>query len=299
MSSLEALIKQHNERTRIPIVTPICLTFHDNRDGGKGKDGGQSLRDEGDDDLKKPYKEVLKSPFTRRIIEFSAPSHRMPTNLKIYDGSTDPDDHINRFVGAANQREWEMPVWCRIFQQTLDGPARGCNLETVTEMMQRVDDFVKSEEAYKSKELLKGEQPERGMEHHSGVAGRLAWIMGTDTKRQKIMPEGTTTNRTQLEAALESRKLNHLVKDVKHMGNNRGRVVSSTVHAMVKFLTPIGIATLITRMAPVYECRWSEKRAVKHDEGIEVREPKEVKESREEKVLVNPTFLKQTVTIGT
>ncbi|GKD99488.1 reverse transcriptase domain-containing protein [Tanacetum coccineum] len=52
-------------------------------------------------------------------------SHRIPTNLKIYDGSTDPDDHITRFVRAANQGEWEMPVWCKMFQQTLDGPARG------------------------------------------------------------------------------------------------------------------------------------------------------------------------------
>ncbi|GKC47088.1 hypothetical protein Tco_1064810 [Tanacetum coccineum] len=74
-----SLIKQHNERARTPIVTPICLTFHDDGDGGKGKDIGQSSRDEGDEDLKKPYKEVLKSPFTRRIIEFSAPSLRMPT----------------------------------------------------------------------------------------------------------------------------------------------------------------------------------------------------------------------------
>nr|GEZ05592.1 reverse transcriptase domain-containing protein [Tanacetum cinerariifolium] len=78
-----------------------------------------------DDDPKRPYKEVLESPFTWRIIEFSAPSHGMPTNLRVYDGSTDPDDHISRFVGAANQGEWEMPVWCRMFQQTLDGPARG------------------------------------------------------------------------------------------------------------------------------------------------------------------------------
>ncbi|GJU97138.1 hypothetical protein Tco_1326409 [Tanacetum coccineum] len=49
----------------------------------------------------------------------------MPTNLRIYDGSTDPDDHVSCFVGAANQGKWHMPVWCRMFQQTLDGPARG------------------------------------------------------------------------------------------------------------------------------------------------------------------------------
>ncbi|GKA16635.1 reverse transcriptase domain-containing protein [Tanacetum coccineum] len=49
----------------------------------------------------------------------------MPTNIALYDGSTDPADHLNRFVGAANSREWPMPVWCRMFQQTLDGSARG------------------------------------------------------------------------------------------------------------------------------------------------------------------------------
>ncbi|GKE83014.1 reverse transcriptase domain-containing protein [Tanacetum coccineum] len=174
----------------------------------------------------------------------------MPTNLKIYDGSTEPDDHITRFVGLANQGEWEMAVWCRMFQQTLDEPTRGwfdrmpngcidswANLrerfverfalrkkcskdpmevskitrrtnttlpdfkehwteemgyiqgvpevmqisafmtyskcselarrfadrvpQTVTKMMQRLDDFVKSEEAYKSTEFPKGEHPER------------------------------------------------------------------------------------------------------------------------------------------
>ncbi|WP_254554295.1 hypothetical protein, partial [Salmonella enterica] len=55
----------------------------------------------------------------------------MPTNLKLYDGSADPDDHVNRFVGAANQGEWPMPVWCRMFQQTMDGAAQGwfSNLE--------------------------------------------------------------------------------------------------------------------------------------------------------------------------
>ncbi|GJS50812.1 reverse transcriptase domain-containing protein [Tanacetum coccineum] len=49
----------------------------------------------------------------------------MPTNIALYDGSTDPADHLNRLVGAANSGEWPMPVWCRMFQQTLDGSARG------------------------------------------------------------------------------------------------------------------------------------------------------------------------------
>ncbi|GKD52694.1 hypothetical protein Tco_1281670 [Tanacetum coccineum] len=116
ISSLKALVQLHNE-SPTGSVKPIRLSFDDEEQPEE--------KLEEPEDLRKPYKEVLKSPFSRRIIEFSAPNHRTPTNLKIYDGSTDPDDHITHFVGAANQGEWEMPVWCQMFQQTLDGPARG------------------------------------------------------------------------------------------------------------------------------------------------------------------------------
>lgn len=57
------------------------------------------------DDLSKPFKAASKSPFTRRIIDFSGPKNAkylMPSHIKLYDGSTDPDDHITRFEGAAN-----------------------------------------------------------------------------------------------------------------------------------------------------------------------------------------------------
>ncbi|GJT94154.1 reverse transcriptase domain-containing protein [Tanacetum coccineum] len=84
-----------------------------------------------------------------------------------------------------------------------------------------------------------------------------------------------------------------------HMGMRELRAVSSTVHAMVKLPTPRGIATLVARTTPVYKCRWSEKKMVKHDERIEVRELEGLEESEEEKVLVNPAFPEQTVMIGT
>ncbi|GJZ31996.1 reverse transcriptase domain-containing protein [Tanacetum coccineum] len=49
----------------------------------------------------------------------------MPANIKLYDGTTDPEDHLSRFASTANSGEWPMPVWYRMFQQTLDGSARG------------------------------------------------------------------------------------------------------------------------------------------------------------------------------
>ncbi|GJV97102.1 reverse transcriptase domain-containing protein [Tanacetum coccineum] len=49
----------------------------------------------------------------------------MPENIKLYDGTTDPEDHLSRFSSLANSGEWLMPMCCRMFQQTLDGSARG------------------------------------------------------------------------------------------------------------------------------------------------------------------------------
>ncbi|GKF59216.1 hypothetical protein Tco_0176002 [Tanacetum coccineum] len=102
ISSLKALIQLHNE-SPTGLVRPIRLSF-DNEGGPEEK------RDEEPEDLQKPYKEVLKSPFSSRISEFSSPNHRTPTNLKIYDGSTDSDYHITRFVRELNQGEWDMHV---------------------------------------------------------------------------------------------------------------------------------------------------------------------------------------------
>ncbi|GJW93056.1 reverse transcriptase domain-containing protein [Tanacetum coccineum] len=357
ISSLKALVQLHNE-SPTGLVTPIRLDFDD-------QEKPEEKPDEGAEDLRKPYKEVLRSPFSRRIVEFSAPHHRTPTNLKIYDGSTDPDDHITRFVGAANQGEWEMPVWCRMFQQTLDGPARGwfdrlpngcidnwtdlreafverfslrrkcCKdptevskivrkahealpdfkerwteemsyipdvpivmqissfmsnskcpelarrfsdqvPKTITEMMKRVDDFVKSEEAFKNTELPKGRTiiteriitnrtrgPDRRYDNRrhdfrrrevnhlklDSLTKLPSEILATELQLQlppcppTLAPpkkenldryceyhgeKGHYTNdyfhlKKQLEIALESGKLNHLVKDVRQKGNNQGR----------------------------------------------------------------------------
>ncbi|GKC10262.1 reverse transcriptase domain-containing protein [Tanacetum coccineum] len=333
VSSLETLIKQHNEKSGA-LITPIRLTFGEEVDGDKGKDKEKGVV-EVDDDLKKPYKEVLESPFTRRIIEFSALSHRMPTNLRIYDVSTDPDDHISCFVGAANQGEWEMPVWCRMFQQTLDGPARGwfdrmpngcidnwVNLrerfverfalrrrcskdptevtkivqranetlpnfkerwteemgyiqgvpevmqisafmsnskfpelarrftdqvpQTATEMMKRVNDFVKFKEAFRSTELHGGSKQKGDMRRRIGDSDPLmrCKVEGFENRRQKVnqlsleslvkRPKEILATELQLqlpppppllEIALESGKLNHLVKDVRQRAGNRGRQV--------------------------------------------------------------------------
>ncbi|GKD82107.1 reverse transcriptase domain-containing protein [Tanacetum coccineum] len=205
------------DRACYELIKPRLLDFNDetgDEDEVVKKDKEKETPT--DDDLSKPFKATSKCPFTRRIINFTAPNHRMPTNVKIYDRTSDPADHITRFTGMGNSAEWPMPVWCRMFQQTLDGKARAwfdklpsgsidgwddleekflnmfgmlkaCDKDpteitkiirranetlpnfrengivtdkipkTIDEMLRRVDDYVRSEEAFRNTELPKGE----------------------------------------------------------------------------------------------------------------------------------------------
>ncbi|GJT09493.1 hypothetical protein Tco_0856535 [Tanacetum coccineum] len=121
LSDLRSLLKEHNGRGS---VSPIHLSFDDVEDRTRVRTvvTGKEI---GDADLKKPFKEAVKTTLTQRIIEFADPEFKMSANIKLYDGTTDPEDHLSRFSSAANSKEWPMPVWCRMFQQTLDGSARG------------------------------------------------------------------------------------------------------------------------------------------------------------------------------
>ncbi|GKC38885.1 reverse transcriptase domain-containing protein, partial [Tanacetum coccineum] len=51
---------------------------------------------------------------------------KLPRNIRVYEGNKDPEDHLGIFSAAAEQEEWPMPVWCKMFCQTLGGAARNC-----------------------------------------------------------------------------------------------------------------------------------------------------------------------------
>lgn len=90
ITALKVLIKEHNTSGGTPIK-PIRLDFEE---AEPREAEAKKVEEKPVDDLAKPFKATSKSPFTRRIIEFSRPKHLMPSNIKLYDGSTDPNDHI-------------------------------------------------------------------------------------------------------------------------------------------------------------------------------------------------------------
>nr|GFC51137.1 reverse transcriptase domain-containing protein [Tanacetum cinerariifolium] len=77
------------------------------------------------DDLTKPWTCEEVNPFTPRIRNFeSSRKTRMPNNIKTYNGTSDPEDHVKIFQAAAQVERWAMPTWCHMFNSTLIGAAR-------------------------------------------------------------------------------------------------------------------------------------------------------------------------------
>ncbi|GJZ76243.1 reverse transcriptase domain-containing protein [Tanacetum coccineum] len=47
-----------------------------------------------------------------------------PKRKRVYERNKDPEDHLGIFSAAAEQEEWLMPIWCKMFRQTLGGAAQ-------------------------------------------------------------------------------------------------------------------------------------------------------------------------------
>nr|GEX52410.1 reverse transcriptase domain-containing protein [Tanacetum cinerariifolium] len=91
-------------------------------DRPKDRERFRSIGESYDDSFSHSYQE---DPFTPRIRIFeSSRKTRMPNNVKTYDGTGDPEDHVKNFQAAAQVERWAMPTWCHMFNSTLIGEAR-------------------------------------------------------------------------------------------------------------------------------------------------------------------------------
>ncbi|GJV45233.1 reverse transcriptase domain-containing protein [Tanacetum coccineum] len=77
-----------------------------------------------EDDLSQPWTCEERNPFIPRIRHFNFPRTRMPSHVKTYDGSRDPEDHLKLFQAVAKTERWAMPTWCHMFNSTLTRNAR-------------------------------------------------------------------------------------------------------------------------------------------------------------------------------
>ncbi|GJX40688.1 reverse transcriptase domain-containing protein [Tanacetum coccineum] len=49
---------------------------------------------------------------------------KLPNNIRVYKGNKDLKDHLSIFLAAAKQEKWSIPIWCKMFHQTLGGAAQ-------------------------------------------------------------------------------------------------------------------------------------------------------------------------------
>nr|GEV90269.1 reverse transcriptase domain-containing protein [Tanacetum cinerariifolium] len=101
------------------------VTESGTNEGGHWKLKSKRRKPTDEEDLAVPWSYEEVGPFTPRIRNFkSSRKTRMPNNVKTYDETGDPEDHVKNFQAAAQVERWAMPTWCHLFNSTLIGTAR-------------------------------------------------------------------------------------------------------------------------------------------------------------------------------
>ncbi|GJV03775.1 reverse transcriptase domain-containing protein [Tanacetum coccineum] len=120
------------------------LSESDGSAGGHWKSKLKNQKSSIEDDLSQPWVCEETDPFTPRIHYFDFPKTRMPSHIKTYDGSEDPEDHLKIFQSAAKTERWAMPTWCHMFNSTLTGNARVWFDDLPKESIDSYDDLKKA-----------------------------------------------------------------------------------------------------------------------------------------------------------
>nr|GEY27407.1 reverse transcriptase domain-containing protein [Tanacetum cinerariifolium] len=216
---------------------PSSVSRSDSSNGRHRKSTRHQPTDE--DDLKKLWMYEEENPFTPRIRHFeSSRKTRMPNNVKTYDGTGDPEDHVKVFQAAAQVERWAMPTWCHMFNSTLIGAARKYvkdpveihNIkqrdgETIEDFMKRFKIETGREAAAASKK--KGHafwKPQDQSKRHSsdkrsdfrghprGKGGLTDLLLLPRRRKKSWLPKQL---KKQIEELVRARKLSHLIKQIK------------------------------------------------------------------------------------
>ncbi|GKA79115.1 reverse transcriptase domain-containing protein [Tanacetum coccineum] len=123
-----AFIKENIDMLRTMIKEHDQSKFRGKRSGHQETSSDSEYEEGLEDtyeDLNSPYKRPKPTPFTQIITRFKyRQTVKLPRNIRVYEGNKDPKDHLSIFSAATEQKEWLMPIWCKMFRQTLGGAAR-------------------------------------------------------------------------------------------------------------------------------------------------------------------------------
>ncbi|XP_021998635.1 uncharacterized protein LOC110895593 [Helianthus annuus] len=72
----------------------------------------------------RPAEAAENSKFIMEIALAPLEKAKLPSNVGKFNGLKDPDDHLRIFTSAGLVGGWTLPLWCRLFVQTLTGASR-------------------------------------------------------------------------------------------------------------------------------------------------------------------------------
>nr|GEV52027.1 reverse transcriptase domain-containing protein [Tanacetum cinerariifolium] len=181
------------------------------------------------------------TPFVHWIEDYPFPDRlKMPSHIGSYDGKGDPDNFLHLFEGAIRMQKWE--IFERSRKSSWDNnqgpkgrdrfsPYRRPNQELLSNLFKSPKEIIATEKAARSFEQLPrmfGSRRSRDMSKYC----HFHEDYGHDTNDCHKL-------RNQIEEAIKSGQLSHLVKGIKK--EKKMEIVVSTIHRAIKFHTTRGI----------------------------------------------------------
>nr|GFA87576.1 reverse transcriptase domain-containing protein [Tanacetum cinerariifolium] len=146
-----------------------------------------------EEDLAVPWSCEEVDPFTPRIRNFkSSRKTRMPNNVKTYDGTGDPEDHVKIFQAAAQVERWEMPTWYHMFNSTLIGTVRVWFDELPPESIDGYKDLKAAFLAYFMQQKKNQPKDERGSNKFTPLTRTPKEIFAAESGKFKPPPPMVT-----------------------------------------------------------------------------------------------------------
>ncbi|GJS62294.1 reverse transcriptase domain-containing protein [Tanacetum coccineum] len=102
---------RRHQQKGTPSRTTSRYSESEDSEGGHWKSKSRRHRSSTyEDDLSQPWTCEEINPFTPRIRHFSLPRTRMPSHVRTYNGSGDPEDHLKLFQSVTKTEGWAMPT---------------------------------------------------------------------------------------------------------------------------------------------------------------------------------------------
>nr|GEW41208.1 RNA-directed DNA polymerase like [Tanacetum cinerariifolium] len=230
---LRTMIKELDQQTKSK-ATPKKLAYDESEGGGlseEARDMTKKLSHESFGTSKARAKNRSSGKNQRNLSHGKALSQprrskraKLPRNIIKYDENKDLEDHLSILSATAEHEEWPMPVWCKMFRQTLGGV----------------------ESKVPGRVLATKKTPKEILAMESVSFPPPSPLLGTPEKQNlgKFCDyhgdRGHNTNdcyhlKRQIEDVVPSRKLDHLVKDI-YWRNQRGMGLGKR-HAKVMNMT--------------------------------------------------------------